>query len=123
VDVDGMKVNVKISELSAANAPQVQADAPPEAQVRIHRPLGRAARIQLDLRGQRVDEALRQLEDFLDDAVMGNLNEVRVVHGFGTGAIRQAVHERLTAHPCVVRYHVGRPNLDAGGEGVTHIEL
>ncbi|MBI4233329.1 MAG: endonuclease MutS2 [Chloroflexi bacterium] len=56
---------------------------------------------ELDLRGLRVEAALERLEAFLDRAVLEGLAQVRIIHGAGTGALRQAVRERLAEHPLV----------------------
>src|SRR5256712_9179870 len=55
--------------------------------------------MQLDMRGWRVDDALEELETYLNDAAMAGMSSVRVVHGKGTGALRAAVRERLAPHP------------------------
>ena len=49
----------------------------------------------MDLRGMMTDEAIGALDLFLDNAVLGKLNEVRIIHGKGTGAVRKAVREHL----------------------------
>ena len=59
---------------------------------------------ELDLRGMRVDEALGQLESFLDKALLDGASQVRVIHGMGTGALRAAVRERLGSHDVVNRW-------------------
>jgi len=59
---------------------------------------------ELDLRGMRVEEALGQLETFLDKALLDGASHVRVIHGMGTGALRAAVRERLESHDLVNRW-------------------
>ena len=59
---------------------------------------------ELDLRGMRVDEALIQLETFLDKALLDGASQVRIIHGMGTGALRTAVRERLGSHTVVTRW-------------------
>ncbi len=72
---------------------------------------------ELDLRGQRVEEILPQLEKYLDDAFLSGLPFVRIIHGKGTGALRQAVRQELHNHPLVKSY---RPGAEGeGGSGVT----
>jgi DNA mismatch repair protein MutS2 len=77
--------------------------------------------LQLDLRGQRRDEAGQELDRYLNDAYLAGLRAVRVVHGKGTGAVRQAVHELLGSHPLVRRF--GAAPREAGGDGATEVEL
>jgi DNA mismatch repair protein MutS2 len=72
---------------------------------------------EISLRGLIVEEALARLEKYLDDAVLANLGMVRVIHGKGTGVLRQAVGEYLDEHPDV-RSHYIAPQSE-GGLGVT----
>ena len=75
----------------------------------------------LDLRGHRVEEALDELEGFLDEASLANLTPVYVIHGHGTGALKSAVREFLTTSPYVAKF---RPGEGAeGGDGVSVIDL
>ncbi len=76
---------------------------------------------ELDLRGWRVEEALIQLERYLDDAYLGGLPWVRIIHGKGTGALRRAVRDTLAMHPLVSSFKSGE--LNEGGDGVTFAEL
>lgn len=76
---------------------------------------------ELHLRRLTVDEALIRLDQYLNDAFMAGLSQVRIVHGKGTGTLRQIVREQLARHPLVKSY---RPGLyGEGGEGVTVAEL
>jgi DNA mismatch repair protein MutS2 len=74
-----------------------------------------------DLRGLRAEEAVQQLGALLDRAALRGCSRVHVVHGLGTGALRDAVRAHLAASPYVERFGPGHP--DAGGEGVTEVEL
>jgi DNA mismatch repair protein MutS2 len=76
---------------------------------------------QLDLRGLRRDEALERLEQYLEDAALVGLSQARIVHGKGTGAIRQAVRETLRGSQYVARF---APEPDSsGGDGATQLWL
>ena len=77
--------------------------------------------MQLDMRGWRVDEALEELETYLNDAAMSGMSSVRIVHGKGTGALRSAVREQLAHHPLVKSYTTAPPK--EGGDGVTIVKL
>ena len=79
------------------------------------------ARIRVDLRGARVDEALSETQRFVDQALVGGLPSVEIVHGKGTGALRQAIHEQLAARPDIAGYAVAP--FDQGGDGVTVVTL
>lgn len=86
--------------------------------------LGQAARDTpecLELRGLRVEDALRRLDDYLDRACLSGLSPVRLLHGKGTGALRRAVWERLREHPAVASF--GHPAEELGGSGVTVLDL
>ncbi|MCW5882773.1 MAG: Smr/MutS family protein, partial [Anaerolineae bacterium] len=60
-----------------------------------------AVGVELDLRGERAEDALRRVEDYLDDAYLAGLARVRIIHGKGTGALRKATRELLSSHPLV----------------------
>lgn len=75
----------------------------------------------LDLRGERVEEALDELEAYLDKASLANLTPVYIIHGHGTGALKSAVREFVSSSPYVAKYRVGE---DAeGGDGVCVIDI
>nr|BBH92806.1 endonuclease MutS2 [Thermogemmatispora argillosa] len=80
-----------------------------------------AVSMQLDIRGWRVEEALEQLESYLNDAALAGLAAVRIVHGKGTGALRSAVREHLAKHPLVKSYQPAPAR--EGGDGVTIVSL
>ncbi len=75
----------------------------------------------LDLRGARVDEALDALDRYLDDAALAGLDQVVVIHGLGTGALRDAVRDRASAHPLVSSTRPGERG--EGGDGATILKL
>ncbi len=77
--------------------------------------------MQLDLRGQRVEEVLPEVERYIHDAYMAGLPFVRILHGKGTGALRQAIREQLAQHPLVRSYAPAAAN--EGGEGITVVTL
>ncbi|HEY8285590.1 MAG TPA: endonuclease MutS2 [Chloroflexota bacterium] len=80
-----------------------------------------APSVDFDLRGWRVDEVLHELERYLNDAYMANLPFVRIIHGKGTGALRQAVREELATNPLVSNFRAAEAR--DGGEGVTVAHL
>ncbi len=79
------------------------------------------AATEISLIGLRVSEAEPLLVKALDDAILADLPHLRVVHGKGTGALRQLVHEVLSADPRVKRFGFAPPNQ--GGHGVTLVEF
>lgn len=76
---------------------------------------------ELDIRGQRLDEAILALEGFLDSSVLEGLSKVRIIHGIGTGTLKQAVRESLKSHPLVSQY--GPEERLSGGDGATFVIL
>jgi len=75
----------------------------------------------IDLRGYRVDEALAELDAFLDKASMVNLSPVEIVHGHGTGQLRSAIRDYLSDSPYVAKYRQGEDT--EGGNGVTIVDI
>ncbi len=76
---------------------------------------------EINLIGQRVEPALEQLDSYLDRALLASQGEVRVIHGHGSGALRQAVRAHLKAHRAVSSLRAGDPN--EGGNGATVVVL
>ena len=76
---------------------------------------------ELKLVGTRVEPALDELDRYLDRALLSSYAQVRVVHGFGSGRLRQAVRELLGSHPAVEQFRPGRKN--EGGDGATVVTL
>src|SRR5437588_612320 len=83
--------------------------------------LSATATTEISLRGLRADEAEARLVKALDDAVLADLPFLRVIHGKGTGALRQLVHDLLSADTRVARFGFAPPNQ--GGHGVTIVEF
>jgi len=76
---------------------------------------------ELNVIGQTTDEAVDAVDKFLDEASLASLNQVRIVHGHGTGALRRAIANLLGDHPHVARFVAAPP--DQGGTGATLVEL
>lgn len=76
---------------------------------------------ELDLRGQTVDEALMNLSLFIDKCVLNNINEIRIIHGKGTGALRTAVTQELRNHSNISEFRLGV--YGEGENGVTIAKL
>lgn len=82
---------------------------------------GEPPSLELDLRGMTGDEAVEAVERHLDRALLHNLPAIRIIHGKGTGALRERVQAAIAAHPQVSRHRLGE--LNEGGAGVTIVEL
>ena len=81
----------------------------------------RSANTDLDLRGMNAEEALLEVDLFIDNAVMAGLERLTVIHGKGTGVLRAAVQQHLKRHPSVKGYRLG--TFGEGEAGVTIVEL
>jgi DNA mismatch repair protein MutS2 len=125
LNVRGLRVRVKAAELADARLASrqdrqaAQREASPVLTRAEAAPL--APSIQLDLRGLRRDEATEALDRYLNDAYLGGLKMVRIVHGKGTGAVRAAVREQLAHHALVSRFQPA--DAREGGEGATEVTL
>lgn len=76
---------------------------------------------EIDLRGMRVDEALQAVSYYIDDAAMIGVSQVRILHGTGTGALRQAIREYLQHVQSVKRFH--DEHVQLGGAGITVVHF
>ena len=77
--------------------------------------------MEIDVRGQLADEAIQNIDKYLDDAHLAGLESVMIIHGKGTGALRTAVHQMLKRSPHAKSYRLG--NYGEGEAGVTVVEL
>ena len=102
------------------NAPGVRFRHNRDAGVYYRRPSPRQVKTDLDLRGNRVDEALDKVETLLNEAALSGVPEIRIIHGQGTGALRSAVREYLRGHPLTAS---SGPDAESANDGVTVVEL
>jgi DNA mismatch repair protein MutS2 len=77
--------------------------------------------LELDLRGERYEDALIRVEKYIDDALLAGYPRINIIHGKGTGALRQGVQEYLKKHRSVKSYRYGAAS--EGGIGVTVVDL
>ena len=77
--------------------------------------------LELDLRGHTVEEGVLKTDKYLDDAIVAGLNKVHIIHGKGTGALREGIRDYLKNHPQVKSHRLGQAN--EGGSGVTVVEF
>jgi len=128
VEAGGMRVSVDADDLAPASAPvgttRPQADVASPAGdtlTRLRADRARTVAASLDLRGARVDEALELLGRYLDDASLGGIGRATIVHGLGTGALRDAVRTAVSSHPLVRSWRPG--GRGEGGDGATVVEV
>lgn len=119
-----IKTKVKKNKLAVYN---------PQLAKKVHLPLGALKKDttfsvrrmdvsnELDLRGERVEEALDELEAYLDKASLANLSPVYIIHGHGTGALKSAVRDFLSTSPYVAKFRVGEDT--EGGDGVSVVDI
>lgn len=77
--------------------------------------------LELNLRGKRAEEVEPTLESYLNEAFLSGLKRVRIIHGIGTGTVRQIVRQVLSSHPLVVSFRPGEQ--EEGGDGVTIVTM
>ena len=122
VDLDGVRVRTTADDLSPpkASAPAQQGRRPRRRVSRTRLPSSQVP-LELNVRGMTIAEALRELETYLDQLLRADLHTGRVLHGKGTGALRDAVRDYLASCTFVSSY--GSPPPNQGGDGVTVLAL
>lgn len=116
-----LKTRVKLSDIMILDKPKKK---PVKTQHNVYRTSSRAdadVKTEIDMRGETVDEALSELGLFIDRCVLNNIEEIRIIHGKGTGALRSAVTDYLKTHTNVSEYRLGR--YGEGENGVTIAKL
>ena len=119
VQVGIMKLNVPVASCRLLAAPP--ANRKPERRSGVDLAKAQEATRQIDIRGQTVEEAEAVLDKFLDDAILGGLSEVHVIHGKGTGALKKGVRAYLKTHRAIREIRIGE--VGEGGDGVTVAKL
>ena len=114
-----LKIQVEQSDLQLLEFEQVKQEAPRSGGVRLKAP--EQFTTELDLRGESGDEAIMELDRFLDSAVRLHMETVRIIHGKGTGVLRQRVQTHLKRHPQVKSFRLGV--YGEGEDGVTIASL
>ena len=118
-----MQMKVHISNLQYAEEPQTNKNKSKAKTAGVSRNISKSQHItmEIDVRGQLVDEALQNIDKYLDDAHLSGLQTVMIIHGKGTGALRTAVHQMLKRSPVAKSYRLGK--YGEGEAGVTVVEL
>jgi DNA mismatch repair protein MutS2 len=119
VQIGIMKMYLKLEELRFVAEPKKEAHSTGAGKLA----KGKTEEItrEVDLRGLTVDEALYQVDKYLDDAMLTGLAQANLIHGKGTGALRSAITDYLKGHPHVKNFRLGEHG--EGGYGVTVVEL
>jgi DNA mismatch repair protein MutS2 len=120
VDVRGKRVRARVSDLRVVgSAPRTATTAPVRVNVDLQPREG--AQSELNVIGCTVEQAIDRVSKFLDDALVTDAREIRIVHGHGTGALRRGLETFLKEHPLVLKASPAPPNH--GGGGATIVEL
>lgn len=117
VQVGIMKVKVKRKDVEYIKSEQPLKEKP----MATVKGKGYHVKTELDLRGERYEEALHRLEKYVDDAILAGYPQVSIIHGKGTGALRNGVKSFADRHPSVKSHRSG--GMNEGGGGVTVLEL
>lgn len=115
VQIGQLKIKVKKGQLKKKQSTKT------ETQPMIQRQVDASVQTELDLRGKMVDEAINEVDQYLDRALLAGYVRVYLIHGKGTGALRKGIHQFLRRHPLVKSFRLG--SYAEGGAGVTVIQL
>jgi DNA mismatch repair protein MutS2 len=123
IDVRGKRMRAKAKDLRVVGGPPSPSAAARQARVRVTVELKPREGLlsEINVIGCTVEEAVDRVSRFLDDTMVTDLREVRIVHGFGTGQLRRGIQTFLKQHPLVLKYAQAPENQ--GGGGATVVEL
>ena len=119
IQVGIMKVTVNISNLRRTDLDQSTKNIQPSNRVKSNK--GKLIKQELDLRGKNIEEGILEVDKYLDDAYISGLKEVYVIHGKGTGVLREGIKNYLKTHKHVKSMRIGK--YGEGGDGVTVVEI
>lgn len=122
VQIGSMKMTVKVSNLSPVKINRNEkTNKSYTTKISGNRLKSKTVTTEINVIGQNVEESIFVIDKFLDDSTLANLQTVRIVHGKGTGKLRQGIHEFLKKHPHVKTFRLG--SFGEGEMGVTIVEL
>jgi len=121
VDVRGKRMRAKARELRVLAGPPASKGAGGKVRVTVDLKPREGLLSEINVIGCTVDEAVDRVSRFLDDTMVTDLREIRIVHGFGTGQLRKGIQAFLKGHPLVLKYAQAPENQ--GGGGATVVEL
>ena len=116
-----MKTKVPLSNLRAPDKMEKRKPAEPHRSTRVQLDKSRKASMEINLLGYTVDEALNEVDKFLDSGMLRGQTTLYIIHGNGTGALRTAIQKHLRTHKAVKSFRPGR--YGEGENGVTVVEL
>ncbi len=121
VQMGAMKMKVPMAELMLDDSPLPKEPKPKHSATHVRAGKSQFIGAQIDCRGQLVDEALQNIDKYIDDAYLSGLKQIMIIHGKGTGALRSAVQQYLKRNPHVKSQRPG--TFGEGEAGVTVVEL
>lgn len=116
-----LRVNVKKTDLERVRSGDAPVKVNHQSKARNNQSKSQSIRSEIDLRGNTVEDALVLVDKYLDDVTLASLAQVRIIHGKGTGALREAIQEQLRTYPYVKSFRLADPSQ--GGSGVTVVEF
>ncbi|UVI28710.1 endonuclease MutS2 [Paenibacillus spongiae] len=116
-----MKMKVALDDLELVKRVEAAKTQQPKLAATLKRTRDDNVRMELDLRGDNLEEAIVEVDRFLDESFLAGLGQVYIIHGKGTGILRQGISDFLRRHKHVKSYRLG--NYGEGGSGVTVAEL
>ena len=120
VDVRGKRMRARAKDLRVVAGPPSKGS-PAKVRVNVELKPREGLLSEINVIGCTVEEAVDRVSRFLDDTMVTDLREVRIVHGFGTGQLRKGIQAFLKQHPLVLKYAQAPENQ--GGGGATVVEL
>lgn len=120
VEIGILKINTNIDQIKRSEAKDIK-DSKTSLKKIIKTRIAKSVKTEIDLRGKNIEEARMDLDTYLDDAFLSGLKEVRIIHGKGTGVLREAVQDYLRKHKLVEDFRLG--TYDEGSDGVTVAKL
>ena len=120
IEAGSMKVRVPLAELGPISNKQTKKIAT-DSMVRTQYSMPEHLSTEIDLRGMRLEDAVIEVDKFIDSALLAGLTEFRIIHGKGTGALKDGINQFLKTHPRVKRK--GQAAWNQGDAGVTWVEL
>ena len=114
-----MKLKVNLSQLRLIKEKPAANQKPKQSSVKMHTgAMERTVRMECDVRGMTLDEALAQVDIYLDNAILAGMGEVSIIHGKGTGVLRSGIQQHLRRH-----MHVASSRLGVYGEGESGVTI
>ncbi len=121
VKVGIMKINVNIADLALINDGSKKKKARTRNYASMYRAKAQTISTSVNVQGQNLEDALMNVDKYIDDAYMAGLKEVTVIHGNGTGVLKEGLRRAFKSHKLVASYRRGAYN--EGGDGVTIVKL